>query len=382
MLKKIIAGVGVTAFVATAVFAQDVPGAAPQQGRRAGAGAGRAAGAAPAADPTTPTQAQWDTPDAQAFVTKAKALAGNDTDLQFDVAFNCTPDGTHAPGGGGGGGGDGAAAGNTGIPFVPSPRPAIPLPPQHVMDNLWWFGGSGVGSWLITSNKGYILFDTLNDADEEQSVLLDGMKTVGLDPKQIKYVVIGHFHLDHTGGGHLIQSTLHVPIYMGRDDWPLYFKSVASADGQGGRLKDKTPMTQDRIAEDGMKLTVGDTTLTFYSMPGHTPGSTGFIFNAKYQGKTHPVLIVTASAGGNNVRNREAFIGGYEHIWNAAEKAKVESVMQSHPNYNQNTLSRMEYLTAHYPMTKNPMLYGAEKDRKYIEITRACAQARMAALGW
>ena len=374
MLKRVIAGLGTAALLASVALAQDT---APRGGRGAAA-----------QDPNTPTDAQWNSPEAQEYVAKAKALAGNDPDLQFDFGYNCTASGTHTGGNGngaatGGGSGDEAAQGIGGIPYVPNPRPAQWLPPQHVLDNLWWFGDTGVGSWLVTSKDGYLLFDTLNDADEEQTVLLDGMKKMGLDPQKIKYVVIGHFHLDHTGGGHLIQTTLpNVPIYMGRDDWPLYFKSMASSEGQGARIKDKTPMTRGRDIEDGQVLTIGDTKITFYSMPGHTPGSTGFIFNGKYQGKTHPVLIVTASAGGNNVRNRESFIGGYEHIWNAAEKAKVESVMQSHPNYNQNTLSRMEYLTAHYPLPKNPMLYGAAKDHKYIEITRACAQARLAALGW
>ena len=55
------------------------------------------------------------------------------------------------------------------------------------------------------------------------------MKQKGLDPKKIKYVIMGHWHIDHTGGGHLIQSTLHPVMFMGRDDWPLYFKAVASS---------------------------------------------------------------------------------------------------------------------------------------------------------
>lgn len=383
MLRRVLVGASIFAFVGNLALAQDTSRSEPVTPQAVPRNSARGA----ASDPNTPTEAQWNSPAAQAFVAKAKDLAGTDPDLKFDEAYNCTPGGTHTGGNGngaatGGGSGDEAAEGLGGIPYVANSRPAKWLPPQHVFDNLWWFGDSGVGSWLITSDKGYILFDTLNDADEEQTVLLDGMKKVGLDPKNIKYVVIGHWHLDHTGGGHLIQSTLHVPIYMGAPDWPLYFKAVASNEGQGARLKDKTPMTQGLDAKGGMTLTVGDTTVTLYSMPGHTPGSTGLIFDAKYGGKLHPVLIVTASAGGNNVPDRATFVRGYEHIWDAAEKAKVESVVQSHPNYNQNTLSRMEWVTAHYPPASNPMLYGAEKDRKYIEITRACAEARLAALGW
>jgi metallo-beta-lactamase class B len=392
MFKKLLVGVGVTALFAGAVLAQDVqPGArqgadqAPGgQARGAGRGAGGAAGAGRGG--AIPTEEQWNnSAEAQAYVAKAKEIAGNDPDLQFDEAYNCTPAGTPQGNGpsGGGPGGDDAVSGNAGIPFVPMPSGTAGMPPMHVFDNLWWFGIGRVGSWLITTNKGYILFDTLDSPEEEQAVLLDQMKKEGLDPNKIKYVLMGHFHIDHTGGGHLIQTTIHpTPVMlMGRDDWPLYFKALSEPGGQGARLKDKTPMTRDRDAEDGEKLTVGDTTVTLYSMPGHTPGSTGMIFNAKYQGKLHPVLLVTASSGAGNLRNREAFIGGFEHIWNAGIKAKVETVMQSHPNYNINTISRMEYANAH-PGEKNPLLYGVEKTRKYLEINRACAQARLAAMGW
>jgi metallo-beta-lactamase class B len=368
MFKQIAAGVGLSVCLATVVFAQ--------------AGAGR--GAAPAG---TPTDEQWNKPEAQAFVAKAKALAGSDPDLQYDAAFNCTAAGTHVAGGGGARMtvGDGAILGNTEprIPFVEVPAANTALPPQRLFDNVWRFGFTGVGAWLITSNDGYILFDTLNDAEDARDIVVAGMKKVGLDPAKIKYVVFGHFHLDHTGGGHFIEENVRPQqVLMGRDDWPLYFNSVKSSQGQGGRLKDKVPMKRGADAEDGMKLTVGDTTATLISMPGHTPGSTGMIVPAKYQGQTHNILIVTASAGGNNVRNRESFIGGFEHIWNWGIREKVESVLNAHLNYNVNTLSRMTYVNNNYPPARNPLLYGVEKTRKYIEITRACSQARLEALGW
>ena len=57
-------------------------------------------------------------------------------------------------------------------------------------------------------------------------------------------------------------------------------------------------------------------------------------------------------------------------------------MLNAHLNYNINSLSRVMYVTKNYPPAKNPMLYGVEKTRKYIEITRACSQARLAALGW
>jgi hypothetical protein len=60
----------------------------------------------------------------------------------------------------------------------------------------------------------------------------------------------------------------------------------------------------------------------------------------------------------------------------------VESVLNAHLNYNINSLSRMTYVNDNYPPAQNALLYGVEKTRDYIEITRACSQARRAALGW
>jgi metallo-beta-lactamase class B len=388
MLKRLAAGIGMGTLVAVVVVSQGTPpnaqsGAGRGQGNPPTAQPGAGRGAAPAG---TPTEEQWSKPEVQAYVAKARAIAGDDPDLQYDQSFNCTAAGSHIAGGGGARMtvGDGAILGNSDpkIPYVEVPETTAMLPPHRVFDNLWRFGSTGVGAWLITSDDGYILFDALNDADDARDVIVGGMRKVGLDPARIRYLVFGHFHLDHTGGGHYIQELVRPQVLMGRDDWPLYFRSVASSEGQGARLQDKVPMTRGADAEDGMTLTVGDTTATLIAMPGHTPGSTGMIVPAKYQGQRHNILIVTASAGGNNVRNRESFIGGYEHIWNWGLRERVESVLNAHLNYNVNTLSRMTYVNANYPPARNPLLYGVEKTRRYIEITRACSQARLAALGW
>jgi metallo-beta-lactamase class B len=331
----------------------------------------------PARPQKLPTQEQWDSaPGVKAYVAKAKALAGSDPDLQFDVGIFCQASG----------GATNPDRQNLGVPNsephlqpFPTPAKAVPMPAAHLADNWYRIGDSGVGMWLFTTPQGYILFDTGNSESDVTNILEPEMKKLGLDPAKIKYVVIGHFHLDHTGGLHYIQSKYHPRVIMGRDDWPLYFKSLESTTGQAARLKDRTPATHDIDAVDGMKITVGDTTATIYEMTGHTPGSLGMIIPVKYQGKKHPILVVTA---GSDFPNRESFIGGYEHIWDEGIKAKVESVVQVHPNTNMNTLAREKYVTEHFPPAKNPILYGPERTARYINIMRACSQARLEALGW
>ena len=138
MLKKLLTGAGLTALLATAVLAQDVaqPGAQPNRPaparrrrgtwRRRGAGGGGPSGAIPTRG------AMESSPEAQAYVAKAKEIAGNDPDLQFDAGYNCTPAGTPQGNGpsGGGPGGDDAVSGNAGIPFVPMPSGTAGMAPH------------------------------------------------------------------------------------------------------------------------------------------------------------------------------------------------------------------------------------------------------------
>ena len=119
-------------------------------------------------------------------------------------------------------------------------------------------------------------------------------------------------------------------------------------------------------------------TATIFQMTGHTPGSIGMVVPVRYQGRQHPILLVTA---GSDVPNRESFVGGYEHIWDEGIKMKVESVMQSHPNTNMNLLARTRYVHD-YPPAQNPLLYGAERTAKHLNIVRACTLARLEILGW
>jgi metallo-beta-lactamase class B len=369
-IRKIITGVGLSFVAAMIVCAQDAPpqGAAGRGGRGGGRGGD---------SKFLPTKEQWDSnPKTQEYVGEAKAIAGEDPDLKFDEGIFCRASG----------GATNADRASIGVPDslphlnpFPAPSPKVSLGIQRLFDNFYWMGDTGVGAWLITSNAGYILFDSLNNEDEARDVLVPSMKKAGLDPAKIKYMVFGHFHLDHTGGGQYIQSNYHPQVIMGRDDWNLYFKTMQTNTGQAARLTNKTPMTRGIDATDGMKITVGDVTAHIYEMTGHTPGSIGMIVPVKFQGKDHPILLVTA---GSDVHNRESFVGGYEHIWDIGIQNKVESVMQVHPNTNMNILARTKYVSDSYPPATNPLLYGAERTRKYIEIMRACTLARMEALGW
>jgi metallo-beta-lactamase class B len=351
---------------------------APPQGRQGGAG-GRGGGEA--------TAEQWanPNPEAQKWIAEAKRLAGNDPDLMFDAGVFCQA-------------GRGASNQNratVGVPnsepklqSYPAPNPAQVLGIQRLFDNFYWVGNTGIGAWIITSDDGYIVYDAMNNTADARDIIVPAMEKAGFDPKKIKYLVFGHYHGDHAGGGRYLQKLSGAKAVMHWADWELYLRAFRTPGGTAGFVRtgspapeDLEPMTRDIEATDGMQITIGNrqkVTATLYQMTGHTPGSLAMIVPVRYQNREHPILIVTA---GNAFNNINAFIGGYEHVWDIGIKQRVESVMQAHPNTNMNLLARTKYVNDNYPPAKNPLLYGAERTEKYLNIVRACSRAHMALIG-
>jgi metallo-beta-lactamase class B len=376
---RILTAIGVSVVTVALAYARPPTAAQEPAGAPSGRGGGRAGRGS---NPKLPTEAQWAamSPKAREYVDRARTLAGNDPDLQFDLGIFCKATG----------GSQNEDRATIGVPDgephlqpFPAPDPPVVIGAQRLFDNFYWIGNTGIGAWLITSDDGYILFDTMNSEADARDILIPAMKKLNLDPTKIKYLVFGHHHFDHTGGGAYIQRLTGAKAVMHRDDWDIYFRST----GRGGRgnrggTPDETParrMERDIDATDGMKITVGDVTGTIFTMTGHTPGSIGMVVPVKYQGRQHPILLVTA---GTDVNTRGDFIGGYEHIWDEAIKMRVENVMQSHPNTNMNLLARVKYVNDSYPPAKNPLLYGAARTERYINIMRDCTLARLEILGW
>src|SRR5215831_3638604 len=136
--------------------------------------------------------------------------------------------------------------------------------PARVFDNLYFVGGKIHSSWALTTRDGIILFDTIYPYNSEE-LIVGGMKKLGLDPKNIKYVLISHAHGDHIGGAEILQSRYGARVVMGGPDWDWVAKYP-------NRYKTMAPK-RDIVATDGMKIALGESTVTIWLTPGHTPGT-------------------------------------------------------------------------------------------------------------
>src|SRR5258708_12020858 len=95
------------------------------------------------------------------------------------------------------------------------------------------------------------------------------MQRIGFDASDIKYVLISHAHGDHIGGAEMLQNRGQ-RILMDPLDWDLVEQFP-------NRYLTMAPK-RDLEAEDGQQLTLGDTTVTIWRAPGHTPGTLSYPF--------------------------------------------------------------------------------------------------------
>jgi metallo-beta-lactamase class B len=294
---------------------------------------------------------QWsESKEAQAHVTAAMAMAK--PDLLQEAGNLCSARGPQRPA---------VLRQEAGLPPVPRQT----LEPTRIFDNLYYIGFNDVGAWALTTSQGIIVIDSLNTPDEAEKILIPGMEKAGLDPKQIKYVVIGHGHFDHFGGTPYFQRTYKPRVLMSGADWDFI---VASPQ------RNRELPTRDISITDGQKLTLGDTTLTMFITPGHTPGSIAILMPVKDRGKQYVAFM---PSGGFAAPDHQS-LTALEHALDAAKKQKAVALLSGHPGIYGDTLAWMETRRKD-PNAPNPFFYGEERFARYLDIADECAKTRLVA---
>jgi metallo-beta-lactamase class B len=148
-------------------------------------------------------------------------------------------------------------------PSAAPPREEWYADPARVFDNLYFVGGSEHSSWALVTSEGIIIIDTIYPYNSEE-LIVGGLRRLGLDPEDIRYVIISHAHGDHIGGAQMLQERYGARVVMGEPDWD-------SVERYPNRFRSMAPR-RDIVATDGMQITLGDQTVTVWETPGHTPG--------------------------------------------------------------------------------------------------------------
>src|SRR4051812_15755921 len=261
-------------------------------------------------------------------------------------------------------------------PYVTDPAKAPPraawyAEPAKVFDNLYFVGGKIHSSWALTTREGIILFDTIYPYNSEE-LIVGGMRKVGLDPKDIKYVLISHAHQDHIGGAEMLQKRYGARVAMSGPDWDLVEKYP-------NRFKTMAPK-RDIVGTDGMKLTLGESTVNIWFTPGHTDGTISFTFQVLDRGR--PVNLVYS--GGTalvyewhlrdwSIKNLQTYINSQRHLAAKAKENGATVLLSNHSEFDE--AWKKNLMLAGRGKGPHPYEIGADWVQRYFRVTENCARA-------
>lgn len=191
-----------------------------------------------------------------------------------------------------------------------------PLKPTKVFDNVYCIGSVSVVAWVIETSDGLILIDSMWD-DIDAKLIEEGIKGFGLNPKDLKYIILSHGHGDHYGGANYLRNKYAAKVVLTKTDTDLMYNLNTGANSP------RSPKTKvDIYSKDKDVIKLGDTSITILETPGHTAGCSSFIFPVKYKGKEYTAVLW----GGTGLPKEKELVAKYKE---SAEYFKKEALSKN-----------------------------------------------------
>lgn len=246
---------------------------------------------------------------------------------------------------------------------------ALPAPPPgKAFDNLYFVGGKWVSAWALTTSDGIILFDAMNNDDDAERTIEQGLKTLGLDPSHVKTIIVTHGHGDHYGGAGHFARKYGSRVVLSETDWTMMETKLEFDHPLWGR-----PPKRDVGVADGGKVRLGDATVDILITPGHTMGTISPIFEVRSGSQKHRALLWggTAFNFGRNPDRLQAYVDATARAREIARQQGVDVFISNHSGYD----GSVEKLAALASGGANPFVLGAATVERALTVMNECAQA-------
>lgn len=210
------------------------------------------------------------------------------------------------------------------------------MEPFRIFGNLYFVGTKFVSSHVIDTGEGLILLDS--NYPQCTYLVTEGMRKLGLDPADIRFILHSHGHYDHIGGTRALIELTGAKTIIGRADVPYVNGTVDLTWAKELGFKYYEAFEPDIILDDGDVFRLGRTKIRAVSTPGHTPGTMSFFFSVE-EGEKNCTAAMFGGAGVNSMTKsfleayqlpltyRDDFVRSLEKV----KEEKVDIVIGNHP---------------------------------------------------
>jgi metallo-beta-lactamase class B len=251
-----------------------------------------------------------------------------------------------------------------------------PLEPMQVMDELYFLGNYWTSAWAVKTSNGIVIIDALDNADEAQHYIEDGLKKLKLNPADVKYVIVSHAHGDHYGGAAYLKKKFNPKIVMSDIDWKTF--DDPKFDAKRIPLFDEPPK-RDMAVKDGDTVKLGNTEFKLYVIPGHTLGTLATVFTVHDKGKAHRAVAWggTAYNFGPLADRLQIYADTTAKYRDVMKKEDADVLLSNHVSYD-NAVAKMGTLKDKKPDQPNPFVVGEDTVDRFLTVLGECALATKA----
>jgi len=161
--------------------------------------------------------------------------------------------------------------------------------PFRMAGNLYYVGSYDLACYLIATPQGHILINTgLPGSD---TMIRRHVEELGFKTSDIRILLTNQAHFDHVGGFAAIKRMTGARVMVQEMDAPVLADGGSSDFLMGGHGMIFQPVKADRLLHDRDTVRLGDMKVVVLHHPGHTKGSSSFLFDVKDESRTYRILI-------------------------------------------------------------------------------------------
>ena len=216
------------------------------------------------------------------------------------------------------------------------------MAPFRILGNTWFVGTRPASTHIIDTGDGLIMLDS--GYQESLYLVIDSMHRCGFDPKDLRYIIHSHGHIDHAAATRALVEMTGAETFIGEGD-------LRMVDGSRPELTwapeysmaFPPPFRPDHLLHDGDQIKLGNVVIDCVATPGHTPGVISFFWNVEDNGKVYRAGTF-GGAGMNSMQSAyvhkyhleaEDWRGAFRRSIRRAKQEKVDLFIGNHAGQNQ-----------------------------------------------
>lgn len=172
--------------------------------------------------------------------------------------------------------------------------------PFKMWGNLYFVGIEPASVHIVDTGDGLVMFDT--GYQHSLYLVINNMYELGMNPKNLKYIILTHGHIDHMGGAGALRELTGAKIFLGGADRQSANGELDLSYAKELGMSFCETFEPDVLINDGDVINLGNTEIKAVATPGHSAGAMSFFFDVydgerKYRAGLHGGMGINTLAG-------------------------------------------------------------------------------------